>query len=124
MLAFLADPNPGWGTRVAEDVRIAGYLTAGPEEEAPESAHVGAVFVAPEAFGAGIGSRLLADAETRFGALGFADAFLWSLADDPRAVQFYANRGWLPDGGRKSIVLDRSREVIRCRKVLGVVADT
>jgi GNAT superfamily N-acetyltransferase len=124
MRTFLEDPDPGWGTRVAEDVRILGYLTSGPEEEAPSSAHVGALFVAPEAFGAGIGSQLLADAESRFRRLGFVDAFLWSLVDDPRAVKFYVHRGWVPDGGRMAIELDRSRQVIRCRKVFDVVAGT
>lgn len=120
MRAFLEDPDPGWGTRVAEDARVLGYLTAGPEEEAPRSAHVGALFVAPEAFGTGTGSQLLDDAETRFRKQGFADAFLWSLEDDQRVVQFYRNRGWLPDGGSMAIDLDRSRKVIRCRKAIGV----
>jgi GNAT superfamily N-acetyltransferase len=118
MVAFLEDPDPGWGTRVAEDVRILGYLTAGPDEEAPESAHVAALFVAPEVFGVGIGSHLLTDAEARFRGLGFVDAYLWSLEDDPRAVQFYIHRGWIPDGGRMTIELDRIREVIRCRRIL------
>jgi hypothetical protein len=53
----LDDPDPaGWGARVAEDAedaRVVGYSMAGPDEEAPGSAHVAALFVAPEAFGTG-----------------------------------------------------------------------
>jgi GNAT superfamily N-acetyltransferase len=117
--AFLELPDPpGWGTRVAEDARIVGFLSAGPDEEAPASAHVGALFVAPDVFGSGIGSQLLADAAAQFRALGFVDAYLWTLVDDPRTNQFYVHRGWIPDGGRMTIELDRAREVIRCRRTL------
>lgn len=56
MRAFLEDPDPGWGTRIAEGTQMLGYLMAGPDDEAPGSTHVGALFIAPESFRTGMTS--------------------------------------------------------------------
>jgi len=64
--------------------------------------HVGAVFVFPERWGAGIGGRLLdrvmEEAQTR----GYEKAQLWTHADNARARRLYERRGFRPTGREKA----------------------
>ena len=66
--------------------------------------HVGAVFVAPERWGAGLGGELveavLFEARSRrYGRYGRAQ--LWTHADNPRAQRLYEGRGFRRTGREK-----------------------
>jgi GNAT superfamily N-acetyltransferase len=64
-----------------------------------DAADVFALFVMPEAQGAGLGSRLLAEAEQWLATNGIRSA--WLLTSDQsgaRAADFYEKRGWPAEG--------------------------
>jgi GNAT superfamily N-acetyltransferase len=60
-------------------------------------AHVGALFVHPSRWGAGIGASLLRRAERELRACGYTAAQLWTPEGAP-AERFYAAQGWRRDG--------------------------
>jgi GNAT superfamily N-acetyltransferase len=65
-----------------------------------EVAVVQMVFVAPERWGEGIGSMLLASALAEAKTRGFEQAKLWAHADDERARRLYEGRGFGRTGTR------------------------
>jgi GNAT superfamily N-acetyltransferase len=52
------------------------------------------LYVDPPAQGAGVGGRLLADAEARLRAAGHARAWLWVFEANAHGRHFYERRGW------------------------------
>jgi len=84
---------------VAEDARgILGWATFGPARD-PENrlGELHGLYVDPGRWGEGAGRALLARAEADL-ALTWADAVLWTLADNPRTRRFYEAAGWQADG--------------------------
>jgi ribosomal protein S18 acetylase RimI-like enzyme len=55
--------------------------------------------VDPAAQGAGVGSRLLADAQERIRAAGHARAWLYVYAQNAHGCAFYERHGWVAVGG-------------------------
>ena len=51
----------------------------------------------PSAQGAGLGTRMLADAITRLRASGFTVATLWVFEENGLGRAFYERHGWRPD---------------------------
>ncbi len=92
------------GTVVAVlDGLIRGFATTGASRDADTSG-VGellALYVAPEAWGTGVGRLLMAEARTRLSRRGFTEAVLWVLVGNERAERFYRIDGWLPEGRRR-----------------------
>jgi GNAT superfamily N-acetyltransferase len=88
-------------TLVAEsDDEIVGFLDVRPsrDEGAQErTAELTAIYVAPSAWGLGAGRLLMTEALERLRRLGFEEATLWVLEDNPRARRFYEIAGWRPD---------------------------
>ena len=88
-------------TQVAEvGGRIAGYATVGASRDGDADATVGelcALYVDPSAQGAGLGTRLLADATARLIASGFRVATLWVFEENGLGRAFYERHGWRPD---------------------------
>jgi GNAT superfamily N-acetyltransferase len=83
----------GGGVRVFDqDGTVVGYAAVGGDE-------LTGLYVDPVAQGAGVGSRLLADAEERMRAAGHARAFLLVYADNAHGCAFYERHGWAPVGG-------------------------
>ncbi len=83
---------------VAEaDGRVIGWASAGGGRDAslPTPRELQGIYVLREQYGSGAAQRLL-DA-----ALGDSAAFLWVLADNPRAQAFYRRNGFAPDGTTK-----------------------
>jgi GNAT superfamily N-acetyltransferase len=60
-----------------------------------------AIYVDPDAWGAGVGQALMAGTLTWFRERGFAEAILWVFEDNPRTRRFYELSGWTADGGIK-----------------------
>lgn len=80
--------------------RIAGYGTVGASRDGDADATVGelgALYVDPPAQGAGLGTRLLADADARLRAAGFSVATLWVFEENGLGRAFYERHGWRPD---------------------------
>ncbi|MGN6197938.1 N-acetyltransferase family protein [Humibacter sp.] len=77
--------------------RIVGWASAGASRDAdgPAPLELNGIYVLRDHYGTGAGQQLL-DA-----ALGDAPAYLWVLADNPRAQAFYRRNGFLPDGTSK-----------------------
>jgi GNAT superfamily N-acetyltransferase len=93
-------------TLVAEsDGEIVGFADVRPsrdEDAEPEvTAELTAIYVAPHAWGTGAGRLLMTEALERLRTLGFEDATLWVLEDNPRARRFYEIAGWRVDGRAK-----------------------
>lgn len=88
-------------TTVAEVAgRIAGYASVGASRDGDADAAVGqlwALYVDPPAQGAGLGTRLLADAVTQLRAAGFTAATLWVFEENGLGRAFYERHGWRPD---------------------------
>ena len=59
---------------------------------------VHSLYVHPDAHGLGVGGRLLRHAEAQIAARGHAVGRLWVFEHNAPSRQFYAKRGWEPDG--------------------------
>mgnify|MGYP003404870186 CR=1 FL=1 len=99
----ITEPYPRMHTLVAEvDGAVAGFAHLGKaRDEAGETGELFAIYVLPEASGAGVGRALMAETLARLRAEGFAEAILWVLEDNPRTHRFYELAGWRLDGGVK-----------------------
>ena len=98
-------------TRVVVDVdaaEAAGFASVGPSRDADtDPARVGelySIYVLPERWGSGVGRRLIGAAHGALDELGFQEAILWVLEDNPRARRFYEAAGWSLDGATKEDV--------------------
>jgi ribosomal protein S18 acetylase RimI-like enzyme len=70
---------------------VAGYASIRDDE-------LTSLYVDPAAQGAGVGSRLLADAQERIEAAGHARAWLYVYADNAQGCAFYERHGWTAVG--------------------------
>ena len=88
-----------------ENGEALGYCTSGECRDPDAPAEVGEVrtlFVAPAAWGRGVGSALMAAALDDLRERGYSEATLWSFADNERANGFYESRGFERDGAEKT----------------------
>jgi GNAT superfamily N-acetyltransferase len=84
---------PGGGVRVFDqDGTVVGYA-------AIEDDELKSLYVDPAAQGAGVGGRLLADAQERIRAAGHARAWLYVYAQNAHGCAFYERHGWVAVGG-------------------------
>ena len=83
------------------DDGILGFASIGPSRELPGWGELWALYVAPEAWGRGVGSALFADAIVALAARGLRRVTLWVLEGNARALQFYRGNGFVLDGTRK-----------------------
>lgn len=88
-----------------EDGAIRGFATTGPCRDADlaDGGEVLALYVDPDAWGRGVGRRLMVEARAGLGRGGFTDAVVWVLVGNDRAQRFYAADGWRPDGQRRTV---------------------
>jgi ribosomal protein S18 acetylase RimI-like enzyme len=110
-----ADRLPRWRERLAEtasrvlvaelDGRPAGWLVLGPQRDEDldpkRIAEIYAVYVHPDFWRRGCGAALLARASDELRSQGFAEATLWVLRDNARAIRFYEAQGFWADGASK-----------------------
>ncbi len=115
--------GPGLPTTVVAmvDGVIAGFATTGPcrDADAADTGELLALYVDPDAWGTGMGRRLLAESRTDLERRGFTRAVLWVLVGNQRAERFYATDGWGPDGDRRTeVVWGVAVDEIRYRRAL------
>lgn len=101
---------PASGTLVAEDAgELLGFADLRPTRDADQDpAVVGEItsfYVAPDAWGQGIGRSLMAASVQALRDAGFAAASLWVLDTNVRAIAFYEAAGWLRDGATRDDVV-------------------
>ena len=77
------------------DGRIRGFVNVGASQEDPGVGELFAIYVAPDAWGTGLGSALIERGEEELRGRGFKSAMLNVLADNPRARRFYERQGWV-----------------------------
>ncbi|WP_084563103.1 GNAT family N-acetyltransferase [Corynebacterium aquilae] len=65
-------------------------------------AELHSIYVDPDAWGSGAGYALMVHALQHLRVLGFSNAYLWVLAGNRRAVNFYERNGWFATGLSKS----------------------
>ena len=75
-------------------------------------AEIGVLLVAPQARGAGHGSRLLMASVDRLRADGFERAYTWVAADDDAQRAFFVGGGWAADGAHRRLDLRGDGEVV------------
>lgn len=80
---------------------VQGFASAGPSRDLRGWGEVWALYVAPTAWGGGVGSGLFADALAALAGRGLTKVLLWMLDGNDRALQFYQGSGFALDGGRK-----------------------
>jgi len=98
------DPDAPSTIVAVVDGVMSGFATTGTARDA-DTAGLGellALYVAPEAWGTGVGRHLMAEAHVRLGQCGFAEAVLWVLVGNRRAERFYRIDGWRPDGRQRN----------------------
>lgn len=99
--------------------RILGFASFGQGQEDDTIGELYAIYVLPEAWGGGIGRRLMVEVLERLGQGGFTEAILWVLEDNPRTRRYYELAGWHVDGGVKDeTILDTLVREVRYRIAL------
>lgn len=96
--------EPAHRLLVAEDdERILGWATFGPGRDEGHShrGELAGLYAHPSEWSHGVGHALITRVDEELRAGGFADAYLWVLAGNERAIGFYERHGWLADGGEK-----------------------
>lgn len=99
------------GVRVAclvvtgDDGVIEGFSNLGPtrddDEDRDRVGEVMAIYLAPGAWGRGLGRELMTGSLQFLGRAGFEQATLWVLDTNERARRFYAAAGFVTDGAAK-----------------------
>ncbi len=94
-----SDPDLASTIVAAEDGAILGFATTGPSsaDEAEGRGELFALYVDPDAWGRGVGRRLMAEARARLAGQRFTEAVLWVLVGNVRAERFYVADGWVSD---------------------------
>ncbi len=86
--------------------RILGFVSAGPTRDADDRrrdvGEVYAIYLAPTAWGHGLGGELLRTAEDDLCDRGNKAATIWVLAGNTRARRFYEQCGYAADGGARN----------------------
>ncbi len=76
----------------------------GDGDAGPATGEVVSLYAASEAWGTGVRRALMAAAVDEMVAMGFTDATLWVLHDNPRARRFYEVAGWTTDGAEQDML--------------------
>lgn len=97
--------------------KVVGWISFGPSGGGEaDTVEIYAIYILPDDWRRGIGSDLLKAAEPSLG--GFSSTVLWVLAENKRALAFYRDRGFEPDGATKQIEIGGAHlREIRLRRV-------
>jgi len=97
-------PSEGTQTLVVErEQRVVGWASFGRarDADAVADAELWGIYAHPDAFGTGVGHLLISAVEDALRDQGYTSAYLWVLAGNSRASDFYERHGWHADGGTK-----------------------
>jgi ribosomal protein S18 acetylase RimI-like enzyme len=89
--------------------RIVGVAEGGRARDTdapPGSGELHAIYLAPEAWSRGLGSRLFEQAVEELSASGLDPLVLWVLASNERARSFYERHSWATDGSTRELDFD------------------
>ena len=89
---------------VIDDDRVVGFASIGPALDGDVPSDIGqlyAINLDPDVWGRGLGRALLSVATDRLIELGFVEAVLWVVPDNPRARRLYESEGWSDDDLRR-----------------------
>jgi ribosomal protein S18 acetylase RimI-like enzyme len=108
---------------IADETQILGFAHIRPtrddDEEPDLVGEVTCIYLRPEAWGNGLGRRLMDDARSLLRDAGNTVATLWVLEGNARAIHFYEANGWIADGATKrATIADTSVTEIRYRTTL------
>ena len=67
----------------------------------PEAAELVAMYVDPDHWRQGVGNALMEAALERLAGLPYEEAILWTFKENARAISFYEEHAWRPDGTEK-----------------------
>ncbi|HEX4999220.1 MAG TPA: GNAT family N-acetyltransferase [Terriglobia bacterium] len=119
---ILSQPRANQRTFIAEQSEeIRGFVTCGRcrDEDSRESGELQAIYVLPEHWASGIGSALHDACIEALRVAAFADATLWVVDGNERALRFYAKHGWTRDGAGKVEEWDGATlQEVRLRRAL------
>ena len=105
-----SDPSAEARIWVVEDAGpVVGFAATRPsrdDDAKPGTGEVNSIYLAPEAWGRGLGGALLTCAADDLRARGFAPLILWVIEANTRGRRFYERNGWRPDGARHPIDFD------------------
>jgi ribosomal protein S18 acetylase RimI-like enzyme len=100
----MAEPRAGIVV-AAPNRNLLGFARFGPtrddDDDAEQVGELRAIYLLPEAWGQGLGKRLMTMAMAGLGSAGYSQATLWVLAANARARRFYEIGGWAHDGSAK-----------------------
>ncbi|WP_037081201.1 GNAT family N-acetyltransferase [Pseudonocardia spinosispora] len=99
--SILADEMPRTATFVATEADIVGFASIGPCRGDHSDGELYALYLRPDRWRQGIGSRLHTAALAAMRDFGFADAILWALVGNERAFSFYRRHDWREDGAER-----------------------
>jgi ribosomal protein S18 acetylase RimI-like enzyme len=112
----------GWRVLVAaQDGAVVGFASCGKstDDDASALGELMTIYVDPDAWGRGVGQRLIAEIESSLREKGFQEALLWVAEDNPRTRRFYEAAGWKADGTQRPVeLLGREISEVRYRKKL------
>jgi GNAT superfamily N-acetyltransferase len=97
---------------------VLGVATTRPSADDDRVGQVGLIYLHPSAWGLGLGRALLTRATDELRDAGFAEALLWVIEGNERAIRFYERAGWHDDGGRleQAITTHAGTVVLRERR--------
>jgi ribosomal protein S18 acetylase RimI-like enzyme len=105
-----------------EGDRPVAILTIGACRDADLEAHrVGelwGIYIAPDHWRRGIGTKLVGEAERMLRARGYGEIVLWVLEGNAQARRFYEALGFAPDGAAKVVQLGAPLKAVRYHKVI------
>lgn len=100
------------------DGMVAGLVNFGPGRDAgdEDKAEIRSIYILPEFWRGGIGSRLFDGAQEALRQAGYTRLFLWVLAENARARAFYARMGMSECDRRSIVIAGKELEEVRYEK--------
>lgn len=109
--------SPGAALLVLEEAGgVLGTAGAGPNRGEERAGELYSLYVDPEHWGRGLGTRLHDAALEHLGCEGWGKVMLWVLEGNTGAQRFYERLGWRLDGGRREVW---DAPTVRMRRALG-----
>ena len=106
----------------SSDERAVAILTVGPSRDddldVKEVGELWGIYIVPDRWRQGIGTRLVREAEGMLRARGYREIVLWVLEGNMDARRFYEAMGFEPDGASRIVELGEPLPAVRYRKAV------